>query len=609
MKPASRHWEIRRSDGLPGVSHVLGRVLSARGYDESAAAALLTGGVQFHDPTRLAGMTDAVATIGAALRGGRRIAVYGDYDVDGVTACALLTRALRGAGADVLPYIPNRMSEGYGLHAAALQELAGRGVECVITVDCGTSSVAVAAGRPAGMRLVITDHHLPLAPEGSPPALASADALINPKQPGCQYPFDALAGAGVAWKLLQALEAHDLVPSGSAEATVGLAALGTVCDMMPLRGENRCIVARGLGRLRELPGIRALSEVAGIRGPLRASDLAFGIGPRINAAGRMEDAQLALDLCLTDSLDEARPMAARLDQQNVVRRQAVTTALAAAEGRVAALPEDAPAIVLGDVAWPMGIVGLVAGRLAERYARPAFVVCLDPVEAKGSARSVKGVHIVQALDGAATTLQRYGGHAAAAGFSLDADRFEEFATQVSGAVASQLGDSPRRRTFSIDTDITCAEASVDLCRELEALEPCGMGNQPPLLALRGCQVVGTSSFGADRQHVRLILGDGAGLVEAIAFNKPHLAAHLPRGRRIDACVALELDVWDGVERVRGRLRDLRPTPVAPEAHTTLPASSGSVAAGVPGVVVPAAESWSLQQASRVLASPGRAQPG
>ncbi|MFN2568138.1 MAG: single-stranded-DNA-specific exonuclease RecJ [Candidatus Dormibacteria bacterium] len=564
MKPAPRHWEINSRDSLPGLSPVLGRVLAARGYDRGAAASLLDTAETFHDPAGLAGMTEAVAVIGDVLRQGRRIAVYGDYDVDGVTACALLTRALRGAGADVVPYIPNRMSEGYGLHAAALEELAGRGVECVITVDCGTSSVDVASARPAGMRLIITDHHLPLAPDGSPPALAAVDALINPKQPACSYPFDALAGAGVAWKLLQALEASALVPAGSAAGGVGLAALGTVCDMMPLRGENRCIVSRGLQSLDQLPGIQALREVAGIRGALRASDLAFGIGPRINAAGRMEDAQLALDLCLSGDLDDARPLAVRLDRQNVVRRQAVATALADAEERVAALPDDAPAIVLGDSQWPMGIVGLVAGRLAERFARPAFIVCLDPTEAKGSTRSVPGVHIVRALDGAAAALRRYGGHAAAAGFSLDAERFEDFSARVSEAVAQQLAGSPRRRTFAIDTDVTCAEVTVELCRELDALEPCGQGNHQPLLALRGCRVVGTSAFGTDRQHVRLILGDDAGMVEAIAFNKPHLEAHLPRGRRIDACIALELDIWDGAQRVRGRLRDLRPTPLRPE---------------------------------------------
>ncbi|MFN2452183.1 MAG: single-stranded-DNA-specific exonuclease RecJ [Candidatus Dormibacteria bacterium] len=562
MKPAPRRWELCSDPALDGFHPVLGRVFAGRGLDPAAAQSFLEVGVE-HPPLGLLGMADAVITLGVALTAGQRIAIYGDYDADGVTACALLTRGLREAGADVVPYIPNRMTEGYGLHAAALTELAEQGVGCVVTVDCGTSSVAVAAGRPAGMSLVVTDHHLPLAPEGIPPALAPADALVNPKQPGCTYPFDGLAGAGVAWKLLVALEAEGLVPRGAADRQVGLAALGTVADMMPLLGENRAIVRRGLEQLAEsaCPGLQALIQLAGVSGPLRASDLAFGIGPRINAAGRMEDARLALDLLLADDAEVARELAARLNTQNATRQRAVAEALADAERQVAELADDLPAIVLGDAAWPMGIVGLVAGRIAERYARPTFVACLDATEAKGSARSVRGVHMVKALDAAAPALLRYGGHAAAAGFSLDATRFNEFRDMVTAAVAAQLGGAPRERLFKVDAAVTLAELTPDLCGTLAALEPCGQGNHQPLLALLDCEVLATSTFGVARDHIRITLGDpdrDGGIAEAIAFNKPGLSAHLPRGRRVDACFAVELDTWQGVERVRLRLRDIRP---------------------------------------------------
>jgi single-stranded-DNA-specific exonuclease len=558
MKPAPRRWQVSDLPPLPGHPPLLGRVLAARGHDGLSAAAMLDGAATFHDPLGLRGMEAAVTVIGEAIRARHRIAVYGDYDADGVTACAMLSRALRAAGADTIAYIPNRMNEGYGLHSAALAELHEQGARCVITVDCGTSSVDVAAARPAGMRLVVTDHHLPLAPAGAAPALAPVDALINPKQPGCTYPFDGLAGAGVAWKLLAALEGAGLVAEGSAEGALGLAALGTVADMMPLRGENRLIVRRGLGRLRDLAGIRALCQAAGLQNELRASDLGFAIGPRINAAGRMEDARLALELCLCDDEDEAFPLAARLDAQNRARQQAVAVAMVEAEQMVAQLPDDAPAIVLGSPDWPMGIVGLVAGRLTERYARPSFIVCLDPAEAKGSARSISGVHIVDALDGAAATLIRYGGHRVAAGFSLEAERFAEFSHAVSAAVAAQLGDSPRERVVAIDGEITTAECIPLTCDLLDGLEPCGMGNAAPVLALRDCTVLSTSTFGGDSQHVRVVLRDDSGLVEAIAFFKPHLPDHLPRGRRVDACVALERDEWQGQVRVRARLRDIRP---------------------------------------------------
>ncbi|MGA8015941.1 MAG: single-stranded-DNA-specific exonuclease RecJ [Candidatus Dormiibacterota bacterium] len=576
MRPAPRRWEIRDAAPLRGQPEVLGRVLAGRGLDDAGAAAFLRGGMELLDPFDLGGMADAVVTVGVAVGEGHRIAVYGDYDADGVTACAMLTRALRASGADVIPYIPNRMTEGYGLHAAALEELASQGVRCVITVDCGTSSVEVAAGRPSGMALIVTDHHLPLAPDGSQARLAPADALINPKQPGDRYGFDGLAGAGVAWKLLCALESEGIVPAGQAENLIGLAALGTIADMMPLAGENRTIVHRGLGRVLELTGLRALADAAGLDAPLAASDIAFGLAPRINAAGRMEDARLALDLCLSDDAEEAVVLAQRLDEQNRVRQRAVATALAEAEQRVADVADDAPAIVLGDAAWPMGIVGLVAGKLMERYAVPAFVVCLDPREAKGSGRSVAGVHIVRALDHAAPVLLRYGGHAAAAGFSLRAEDLDRFRDLVSDACAEQRAAGPRERVFHVDSEIRCADATPELCQLMEAIEPCGIGNPQPLLALRDCEVLSAQPFGSDGQHLRVALRDGGqGIVEAIAFNKPGLTAHLPRGRRIDICFALELDAWQGQLRVRARLRDLRP---AREAGTAEPSQPLAVSA-------------------------------
>ena len=558
MKPAPRRWQTNNAEALPGFHPVLGRILAARGLDADTAATFMDVAATWHDPYALPGMRDAVQTIAETIREHGRLAVYGDYDADGVTACAMLTRALRHAGADVMAYIPNRMTEGYGLHAAALQELADRGVSCVITVDCGTSSVDVVRDRPSGLRIVVTDHHLPLAPAGSAPRLAPAEALVNPKLPGSEYPFDGLAGAGVAFKLLQALEEAGVVMPGSSDAAIGLAALGTVADLMPLSGENRMIVRGGLPRIADSIGLRALCEVAGVSLPLRSTDVAFAVAPRINAAGRMEDAKLALQLCLCDEPEQAAALAQDLDAQNRRRQQAVAAAMTGAEQLVADLDDDSPAIVLGDPSWPMGVVGLVAGRLAERYARPAFIACLDPGESKGSARSVPGVHIVHALDGAAHALLRYGGHAAAAGFSLDAARFEEFRRLVVDAVDAQLNGKPRERVFAIDCEISAAEATPDLCRALDLLEPCGQGVPQPLLALSGARVLGTNAFGAESQHVRVVLAGPTGVVEAVAFYKPNLAAHLPRGRLVDACFSLELDNFQGQDRVRARLRDLRP---------------------------------------------------
>ncbi len=272
-------------------------------------------------------------------------------------------------------------------------------------------------------------------------------------------------------------------------------------------------------------------------------------------------------------------LAADLDTQNRLRQKAVAVALAQAEARVAEIPDDAAAIVLGDPDWPMGIVGLVAGRIAERYARPTFIACLDPAEAKGSARSAGGVHIVRALDGAATALLRYGGHAAAAGFSLEASRFDEFRELVTASVGEQNAGMERSRDFAVDCEISGIDVTPELCEALEQLQPCGQGNPEPLLSVRGARVLGASTFGPERQHIRVALATGEGIVEAIAFNKPELAGrlgdHLPRGRVVDACFGLDLDTFQGFVRVRARLRDLRPSTEVALNGRPLPASAAS----------------------------------
>jgi single-stranded-DNA-specific exonuclease len=502
-------------------------------------------------------MDDAVQAIIETVKEKRPVAIYGDYDTDGVSACALLTRALQAGGIEVRRYIPNRQRDGYGVHLHALQELHAYGVGCVVTVDCGTTSIEAAAGRPDGLRLVITDHHLPASRDGKV-EMASADALVNPKQPGCTYAFDGLAGAGVAFKLVQALEERGVLPSGTSDMAVGLAALGTVADMMPLLGENRAIVKRGLGAMTGVCGIAALCEVASAQKPVRASDVAFGLAPRINAAGRMDDAILALELCLTDNPEEAKRLAADLDATNKQRQAAVAQALVQAEAKVAELPEDTSAIVVGDPSWPPGIVGLVAGRIAERYARPTFAVALEPELARGSGRSVGGIHLVEALETVAETMIRFGGHAAAAGFTLETSRFEEFVTAVNGAVAGQRGSAKPERVFNIDGVVTCAELRPALAQELQLLEPCGQANPGPVLMLEGVKVLSARTFGAEGVHLRLTLSDDTGITEAIAFFKGHAADHLPRGRLIDVCGAVDSDQWQGQERVRLHLRDIRP---------------------------------------------------
>ncbi len=560
MKPAPRTWQYRSEASRDPRLPLLQRVLAARPYLEQTAKG--TDAAETGDPLLLPDMDKAVSLIRDALARNDLIAIYGDYDTDGVTASALLVRAFRSVNARILPYIPDRQTEGYGLNAPALEDLASQGTGLVITVDCGTTSTEIVTHRPKGMRMIITDHHLPPSDRnGAPRALPPADALINPKLPHSSYPFDGLAGVGVAWKLVEACERAGVLPEGSAGREVGLAALGTIADIMPLTGENRFIVQRGLSRLSEGGnlGMYALAAVSRIDLPLRAQDVAFGLGPRINAAGRLETAHAALELCLTDDPEAASRLARELDSVNTVRKERLAAALSEAEMMVEALPEESPVIVVGSPDWHMGIVGLVAGRLMERYARPSFAVALDPLEAKGSGRSLPGIPILDLLKGSDAHLTKYGGHAAAAGFSLEAASYPAFRDALLTHASSQGLPADPARTFSLDGILLGQEVTLDSVSCLDSLEPFGYGNPQPQLALLDCTVRGTRTFGRDRTHLGITVetSDKA-TVEVIAFNKADVQHHLPAGRPVDCCVTLERHTWNGMETPQLLLKDIQP---------------------------------------------------
>jgi single-stranded-DNA-specific exonuclease len=537
---------------------VLERVLLTRGLSEAVDT-----DPQDHDPHLLTDMDRAVELVEQAIRDRAQIAIYGDYDADGVTASALLVRALRAAGLDPFAYIPNRDSEGYGLNSQALEELSARGADLVITVDCGTTAVEVVAGRPAGMGLVITDHHLPFVDPGTGEVrLAPADALINPQRPGDRYPFRGLAGVGVAHKLVEALEGRGLLPSGTAVAGLPLVALGTVADLMPLTDENRQLVRRGLASWAEAAplGLLALARSASLEGPPTSSDLGFSIGPRINAAGRMEDASLALQCCLADTKAEAEAAASLLEQLNRDRRRSLAEAMELARPMVQGLPDDTGAIVLGDGSFPAGVVGLVAGRLAEEFQRPAFIYSMAGEEWKGSARGVAGLNVVEALAAAGPALLRWGGHRGAGGFSLPGgpEHAAAFRDLIDGWVRRQLQGVIPCRVFAVDAEVELAECNLRLADQLSQLGPFGIGNPRVTLSARGCRVVRSEPFGGKGDHCRVVLDDGTGQLEAIGFNRPGLSRHLPPGRLVDALFELDASRWRGRERLRLLLRDLRP---------------------------------------------------
>ena len=506
------------------------------------------------DPFLLKDMDVACDLIAEAIHQGQRIAIYGDYDADGVTACVTLARGLRSAGADVITYIPNRFTEGYGLNIDALNELYAKGARLVITCDCGTNSVDVARRRPAGMRLIVTDHHEVGAQR--PPV----DALINPKQPECPYPFDGLAACGVAYKMLVALEERAFPGRLDPAASLDAVALGTVADVVPLHAENRAIVRAGLRRLSERPspGCAALLAVAGISPPVTAEHLAFQLGPRINAAGRMEDAVLALDLLLADSRDAADPLAGRLHEQNAQRQGLTADIVREAKANVVELDNAAAVIVMGAPHWPLGVLGLAASKLVEEFYRPTFVFNTDGDEWRGSARSIEGFHLVECLQQCAPLLHRFGGHAMAAGVTVLRHRFEELKACLERYTALRLNGDAFCRPIRIEASAAFADLKPSLHQEIQLLAPFGVGNREPLLLSREVDVLRAETFGSDRRHLRVQLRDRSATAEAIAFDKASTAAHLPSGRRIDIVYSLDVDRWDGFDRVRLHLRDLRP---------------------------------------------------
>lgn len=560
LKKERRNWilpePLRAQPGLEPFSSVFRQILHGRGVTRQSQLApwLETDLERAPDPFLLKDMTVACDLIAEAIHEGQRIAIYGDYDADGVTACVTLARGLRSVGADVITYIPNRFTEGYGLNLEALNDLYARGARLVITCDCGTNSIDVARNRPAGMRLIVTDHH-EVGAERPP-----VDALINPKQPDCPYPFDGLAACGVAYKMLVALEQRAFSGRLDPAASLDAVALGTVADVVPLHAENRAIVRAGLRRLSERPaaGCAALLAVAGINPPVTAEHLAFQLGPRINAAGRMEDAVLALELLLSDGREAADPLAKRLHEQNAQRQRLTADIVRDAKEQVAELDNAAAVIVMGASHWPLGVLGLAASKLVEEFYRPTFIFNTEGDEWRGSARSIEGFHLVDCLQHCSSLLHRFGGHAMAAGLTVLRDRFHELKACLEQYTAMRLNGDAFSRPVRIEATAALADLKPSLHHEIQLLAPFGVGNREPLLLSREVEVLRAETFGADRRHLRVQLRDRTATAEAIAFDKAGAAPYLTSGRRVDIVYSLDCDRWDGFDRVRLHLRDLRP---------------------------------------------------
>ncbi len=538
------------------ISPLLASLLVTRGMDrlEEAEQFLKGSLADQHDPLLLSGMKEAVPRIRQAVENGERILIYGDYDADGVSSTTLMIHLMRRLGATYDYYIPHRTKEGYGLHIPVLEHFHKKGFTLIVTVDTGISAVdQVAYARSVGMDVIVTDHHEP------PAILPEAYTLINPKLPYCSYPFKGLAGVGVAYKLAQALLGED-----TPEAWTELAALGTIADLMPLTGENRVIVKSGLASMAHsaFPGMTALLGTSGwSSGEVTSTSVAFGLAPRINASGRMSHANRAVALLTAESMEEAEVIAEELDVLNKERQMLVEDmvqeALQQLESQEEAegLPD---VIVVAGEGWNAGVVGIVASKLLERYYRPTIVLGIHPEtgECKGSARSIPGFDIYEALTDCADLLDHFGGHPSAAGMSLGRERLEEFGRRLNAFAAGRL--QPEHFVPVLQTDLACSLKDVTLqaIEQLQHLAPFGMANTCPRLLLRDLKLLECKQMGKDGKHLKLVLGQNGKTVEAVAFGKGELASLLTEEARVDIVAEAGINEWNGSRKPQLMIQDL-----------------------------------------------------
>ena len=535
-----------------GYSPLSAMVLASRGVENpQQARALLRCDGPLDDPFLMTDMALAAGRVAVAIENREKIAVFGDYDVDGITATCLLYEFLRSCGADCVTYIPGRMEEGYGLNPTAIRQLAAQGVKLIVTVDCGITAVAEAElCKEMGIDLVITDHH------ECKECLPDAVAVVDPHRPDCTYPHKTLSGVGVAFKLAAAL-------CGSQEQVLDsyadMVCLGTVADVMLMQGENRVFVARGLEMMRTCPrlGIAALMAECGCAPEtVNAMSIGFMLAPRINAAGRMEKIELATELFLTDDEDRAAELAKALCDLN---RQRQTVESEIYEQVTASLALEAPpaAIVLKGETWHQGVVGIVASRIAEEYHCPTFLICMDGDHGKASSRSYGGFNLFAALTELSPLLESYGGHELAAGFTIHRDRIDDFRREITRYAKEFFAQTDTRTELDVDCAVMPEVLTVAGIDSLKTLEPCGNGCPKPMLMMEKLQVERITMVGGGR-HMRLRLRCGHYGFNAIYFSATPQTASVEPGDLVDVAFQPHVNEFRGERSVQMNVQDIRP---------------------------------------------------
>ena len=575
-----------------GLSPVVAQLLAARGVytPEDAGRFLDTKLVHLRDPSELPGVPAAVERVVAAIDGGQPILVYGDYDADGMTGAAILINGLRLAGAEVSYHVPNRLTDGYGLNADAIRKYAGRGVKLIVSVDCGIASIEEAElAKELGVDLIVTDHH------EFGDELPAACAIVHPRLPGTSYPFGELCGAGVAFKLAWALAQRI---SGDKKVTpamrdylmqsLSLAAIGTIADVVRLTDENRILVEHGLRMLQKspLPGLAELMRLTKLdtQSKLTSDSVAFTLAPRLNAAGRLGQAQLAVELMTIPAGERAASLADYLNELNSSRESLQRSVLSAAQKQAQNDfdVEADPALVLAGVGWHQGVIGIVAGKLADRYSRPVFVVSMDSAgrgAATGSGRvGDSGIDLHLALGQCDEHLQRYGGHAKAAGLTIDERNLDAFRAAFCEAVTDQMSGEEIEGELRIDAETPLGQLNLDVVRQIETMAPFGEGNPRPVLASSNVELADVAgTMGGGNRHLSVRLKQGDRVVRAVAFGAAEWCDAL---NAVDGPIEIAyqpvINEWNGYRNVEIHLKDWRiaadtPKPFAADRAAAAPA--------------------------------------
>ena len=550
--------EIEEFSALCGIGPAMAVILLNRGIKtQKAVNSYMKKSLEdIHNPFMLDDMEEAIQRILSAIEKKEKIVIYGDYDVDGITATATVYKFLKSQGADVSYYIPDRFSEGYGINILAINKMARDGAKLMITVDCGITAVGeVEFAKTQGLDIIITDHHT------CREELPKAVAVINPKRPDSSYPFSGLAGVGVAFKLVLALAIKlGMNTKDVFMEYVDMVALGTIADVVPLVDENRVIADKGINSIENTnnKGIRALMEMAGAGGKtVDANSVAFFASPRLNAAGRLKNASLSVELMICDDDERAKEIAEHLDELNSERKDIEQKIFEEAYKKAEEMDEDQLVYVISGENWNHGVIGIVASRIAELFYRPCILISVEGGKGKGSGRSVPEMNLFDALSDSEDLLTAFGGHSQAAGLSIAEENIQAFSKKINEFAKKNIDMATLVPKLLIDCNLAGSSVTMQAAKMIESMAPFGEGNELPVFSMQGLKVIASQSMGVDKKHLRLRLSDGTNVFNAVGFGMGELSEKLFPGTMVSVAFNMNINTYQGSENLQLMLKDIK----------------------------------------------------